>query len=204
MSEVFDEDMENVNDEDVITSDDTIDDVIVLQENELKVGLGFKSEESAVQAIMLWSEKTFCPLSKSRYRKPKVKPSGERVKGRRCFQCCHGLKYTRKVTDKRPWQKIKYTECPVKVNMNEQEDGSWMVTSLVLDHIGHPVTKTDFYSHQVARKLEPEDKEFVKELLKARANPKNIANVITERKGVHYNAQDVRNIVARIKTSEEV
>ena len=54
MSEVFDEDMENVNDEDVITSDDTIDDVIVLQENELKVGLGFKSEESAVQAIMLW------------------------------------------------------------------------------------------------------------------------------------------------------
>ena len=113
----------------------------------------FKSEESAVKSIMLWSEKTFSRLSKSkaRHQKPKVKPSGERVKGRRCFQCCHGLKYTRKVTDKRPWQKIKYTECPVKVNINEQEDGSWMVTSLVLDHFGHPVTNTDFYNHQVAR-----------------------------------------------------
>ena len=89
MSEVFDEDMEIVNDEDVITSDDAIDDVIVLQENELKVGLVFKSEESAVKSIMLWSEKTFSRLSKSkaRHQKPKVKPSGERVKGRRCFQC---------------------------------------------------------------------------------------------------------------------
>ena len=60
MSEVFDEDMENVNDEDVITSDYTIEDVIVLQENELKVGLGFKTEEAAIKSILLWSKKTFC------------------------------------------------------------------------------------------------------------------------------------------------
>ena len=43
----------------------------------------------------------------------------------------------------------------------------------------------------------------VKELLKAKANPKNITNVMTERKGISYNAQDVKNIVARIKTSEQ-
>ena len=133
-----------------------------------------------------------------------IKPNGDRVKGRRCFQCCHGLKYTRKVTDKRPWQKIKYTECPVKVNLNEQEDGSWMVTSLILDHVGHPVTQADFYSHQVARQLEPKDKAYVKELVHARASAKNIANVLTERNGINYNSQDVRNIVARIKTTEEV
>ena len=86
--------------------------------------------------------------------------------------------------------------------MNEQEDGSWMVTSLILDHVGHPVTKADFYSHQVARQLEPNDKAFVKELINARANAKNIANVLTERNGVNYSSQDVRNIVARIKTTE--
>ena len=59
----------------------------------------------------------------------------------------------------------------MKVNLNEQEDGSWMVTSLFLEHLGHPVTKADFYSHQAARKLDDTDKEFVKELVKARANP---------------------------------
>ena len=78
-----------------------------------------------------------------------------------------------------------------------------MVTSLILEHSGHPVTKANFYNHQVGRKLETEDKEYVKELLKARANPKNIANVLTQRKGASYNAQDVRNIIARINVDEE-
>ena len=91
----------------------------------------------------------------------------------------------------------------MKVNLNEQEDGSWMVTSLILEHSGHPVTKADFYSHQVARKLETSDKDYIKELMKARANPKNIANVLAERKGVSYNAQDVRNIIARINVDEQ-
>ena len=98
----------------------------------------------------------------ARYQKPKVKDDGERIKGRRCFQCSHGIKYTRKVTEKRPWQRVKFTGCPVKVNLNEQEDGSWMVTSLFLEHLGHPVTKADFYSHQAARKLDDTDKELVK------------------------------------------
>ena len=78
-----------------------------------------------------------------------------------------------------------------------------MVTSLILEHSGHPVTKANFYNHQVARKLETEDKVYVKELLKARANPKNIANVLTQRKAASYNAQDVRNIIARINVDEE-
>ena len=92
----------------------------------------------------------------------------------------------------------------MKVNLNEQEDGSWMVTSLFLEHLGHPVTKADFYSHQAARKLDDTDKEFVKELVKARANPTNIASVLSKRKeGASYNAQDVRNIISRIKTTDQ-
>ena len=141
--------------------------------------------------------------SQARYQKPKVKPDGERIKGRRCYQCCHGIKFTYKTSEKRPWQRLKYKACPVKVNLNEQEDGSWMVTSLFLEHSGHPVTKADFYSHQVARKMEADDKDYIKKLLKARANPTNIANVLTERKGIGYNAQDVRNIIARINIDEQ-
>ena len=40
--------------------------------------------------------------------------------------------------------------------------------------------------------------------MKARANPKNIANVITEKKGINYSTQDVRNIITKIKASEEI
>ena len=191
-----------VGDEEELLDNDV--DILILEEDDLKVGLTFETEDAAVKSILKWSELTFCPLSKARYQKPKMKENGERIKGRRCFQCSHGLNYTRKVTDKRPWQKLKFTDCPVRVNINEQEDGSWMVTSLYLEHVGHPVTKADFYTHQAARKLETPDKNFVKELMKARANPKNIANVITEKKGINYSTQDVRNIITKIKASEEV
>ena len=75
--------------------------IMDLDVEDMKMGLTFDNEDSAILSINKWSEKAFCPLSKSRYQKPKVKPDGERIKGRRCFQCCHGLKYTRKVTEKK-------------------------------------------------------------------------------------------------------
>ena len=55
--------------EDLYHSDEIVetidsDDIIELEENDLKMGLIFKNEEVAVKSIQLWSEKTFCPLSK--------------------------------------------------------------------------------------------------------------------------------------------
>ena len=66
-----------------------------------------------------------------------------------------------------------------------------MVTTCMLEHSGHPVTEMDFLSHQAARKLKEEDKAFVKGLMKARANCRNIADadVLTERTGINYNAR---------------
>ena len=40
------------------------DNIIELEENDLKMGLIFKNEEVAVKSIHLWSEKTFGSLSK--------------------------------------------------------------------------------------------------------------------------------------------
>ena len=79
---------------------------IDLDVEDMKMGLTFDNEDVAILSMNKWSEKALCPLSKARYQKPKIKPDGERIKGRRCFQCCHGLKYTRKVTEKRPWQRV--------------------------------------------------------------------------------------------------
>ena len=57
-------------------------DILILEEDDLKVGLTFETEDAAVRSILKWSELTFCPLSKARYQKPKMKEHGERIK---CF-----------------------------------------------------------------------------------------------------------------------
>ena len=104
---------------------------------------------------------------------------------------------------KRPGQRYKFTNCPVKVNLNEQDDGSWEVTTCVLEHRGHVITSKGFFSHQQSRKLDEEDNDFVKELLKVKAYPRNIANALTERTGKDFTAQDVRNLTTRLKNTEE-
>ena len=167
-------------------------------DGDIHVGLSFSSEEEAVLIVEKWSTKVLCPLAKIRSRKAK-----EGVKGRRCFGCPHGIVRTSKAEHKRPCQRVKYTGCPVKININEQDDGSWLVTACVLEHVGHPVTEANFYSHQQAKKLDDENKEFVKGLMRARTNPRNIADVLSERTGKPYKTQDVRNLITRIRESED-
>ena len=165
--------------------------MIDLEVNELKLGLSFPSEEVATASIENWTYKTFCPLIKARYRKGKTGDDGERIKGRRCFACPHSVVRNGKTTGKRPSQRVKYTGCNVKVTINEQEDGDWVVTTCNLDHEGHPVTAKAFFSHQHNKKLEPEDVDFVKGLMRAKANPRNIANVLTEKTGKIFETQTV-------------
>ena len=40
------------------------DECVDLGEDDLKMGLVFRTEEVAMKSIQVWSEKTFCPLSK--------------------------------------------------------------------------------------------------------------------------------------------
>ena len=37
-------------------------DILILEEDDLKVGLTFETEDAAVKSILKWSELTFCPL----------------------------------------------------------------------------------------------------------------------------------------------
>ena len=192
-------------DEEIVQDTDKADadcDFVDLDIDDLKVGLNFASEAIAIKSIENWSYKTLCALAKIRYRKGKM-VDGERVKGRRCLACPHGISRKKTGKGERPGQRVKDTNCPVKVNLNEQEDGSWEVTTCHLQHEGHPTTSKLFYSHQQSRKLEEDDKKFVKGLLRARANPRNIADVLTERTGKDFRAQDVRNLITKIKQHED-
>ena len=53
-------------------------------------------------------------------------------------------------------------------------------------------------SHQQARKLSEEDKEFVKALIKARTNARKITDVLSERTGINFPSQSVRNLINKI------
>ena len=183
------------------------DNLAISQSDELEIermeeGLIFETDEVAVGAVEAWASKSFCPLIKVRFHKGHFK-NGEYEKGRRCFKCPHGVQRKSKATGSRPSQRLKFTQCPVKINLNERDDGSWMVTSCNLEHQGHPITQENFLSHQQARKLSEDDKECIKGLVRAKTNVRNIADVLSERTGMNLAVQTVRNIINQLKESDK-
>ena len=89
--------------------------------------------------------------------------------------------------------------CKVKVNINEQEDGTWMITSCFLEHSGHETSEKNYL--QQNKNITDNDKDIVHGLVDAQATNKNIAEVLAKKTGKPFNSQDVRNIVTRIKES---
>ena len=101
----------------------------------LVVGLSFENENIAVNSVLEWSKKVYCPLVKSRRAKTAAESDGK-SRGRRCFECPHGKGRPPSVTGVRPKQNVKFTKCPVSININEQEDGSFLIKKAVLTHSG--------------------------------------------------------------------
>ena len=120
-----------------------------MDNSEIMIGFVFPTEETAVEGIDTWSVKAMCLPSKIRYQNG-VEKSGQYIKGRRNCQCPHGVTRKSKAMGVRQSQRLKYSKCPVKINLTEQDDGSWMITSCVLDHSGHPVTEQSLNSRKYA------------------------------------------------------
>ena len=74
----------------------------------------------------------------------------------------------------RPNRSVKFTKCPVSIVINENDDGSWEVSKATLEHFGHSVTKKDYYLHEHTKRLNEDDKEYVKGLLNDKANAANM------------------------------
>ena len=56
-------------------------------------------------------------------------------RGRRTLQCPHDVQRRIK-SEVRTKQHVKYMKCPVTINMNEQEDVSFVITKAFLEHSG--------------------------------------------------------------------
>ena len=169
--------------------------------DDMKPGIIFPDEDNAVQAILRWGEKAFCPLAKARRDKGLAETGGKK-RGRRCLDCPHGRNRKGSDSEKRPKQNLKYTKCPVSIVINENDDGSWEVTKAILEHYGHPVSKKDYYMHEHTKRLQEEDRDYLKDLMNAKANPKNIAACLSQKTGKQYNGQDVRNLIKKIDESD--
>lgn len=175
--------------------------VIDIPKDGLKVGLVFENEASAVDSILNWGRKSLCPLMKSRRTKTAAETEGA-TRGRRTLQCPHGI-YRKLKSENRPTQHVKFTKCPCVININEQEDGSFVITKAILEHFGHIVSEKDYYSHEHTKRLSDKDKIYVKGLIKGKAHPKNIASCLSERTGRSYSTQDLRNIIKSIEENSE-
>ena len=126
----------------------------------------------------------------------------DRSRGRRTLDCPHGRERNCGNNEKRPQQNVEFSKCPVHININEAEDGSWYTTKTVLTHTGHPILKKNYYSHEHNKRLNAEDKEYLKDLHNAKANPRNIADCLSQKTGKTYTSQDVRNIIKKVKDTD--
>ena len=134
-------------------------------------------------------QKTLCPLTKVRFTKPGIDKKGNRVKGHRSYKCANGYKRNYKSEGIRPWQKVKNLDSNMKINMNEQDDGSWVTTTCILEH-NHPISERNFYCSKNRRKLSKDDENFVFDLVGAKASNRNIVEVLTQEIVKLYNTQD--------------
>ena len=167
----------------------------------MTVGLKFPDENTAVEAVLRWGEKALCPLAKARRDKGLAETGGKR-RGRRCLDCPHGRNRKGGARESRPKQALKFTKCPVSIVLNENDDGSWEISKTVLEHFGHAVSKRDYYIHEHTKRLNENDKDYVKELVTAKANANNIAACLNSKTGKLYSGQDVRNLIKKINANE--
>ena len=86
----------------------------------------------------------------------------------------------------------------VGINVNQDWDGTWRITTANLQHSGHLVSRNAYYSNGHVKQLNPEDFDFIKDLKNANALPRNIAQSLSDKKGQIYNSEEVHYIMKKI------
>ena len=64
------------------------------------------------------------------------------------------------------------------------------------------MSEKEYFSHEHTKRLNEEEKVYVKDLTKVKANPRNIAACLKQRTGNDYSTQDVRNIIKNIEKTD--
>ena len=87
--------------------------------------------------------------------------------------------------------------------LNENDDGTWIITKAELEHFGHTVTKKDYYKHQQNKRLNEEEKVYLKELIKTNTSARNIADCLSQRTGKEYSRLDAHNLIRKLSDEDD-
>ena len=74
-----------------------------------------------------------------------------------------------------------------KVYINEQDNGSWKITTCDKNHKGHEISESNYINQN--KEIDEKDKAMVSEMLNVQANNKNIADVLSKKTGKIFNSQ---------------
>ena len=99
----------------------------------------------------------------------------------------------------RPNQNVNFTACPARVNVNEQQDGTWLVTKANNNHLGHLVCEDVYKMYPKTKIITEEDESYLLELSGAGAAPRTIAALFSSRTGNFYKSKDVSNLIKKLK-----
>ena len=71
--------------------------------------------------------------------------------------------------------------------------------SIIDSHVKHIVSAGDYVNCQFGQKLSEEDINFVMKLDEARTDPRNIADVLSDRTGISFTCKDIKNLIAKMQ-----
>ena len=125
-------------------------------------------------------------------------------KGRLNFACIHGLYHHREAIHPKPSirkkQRVNFVGCEMKIFINQQQDGYWVLRSFQTEHTkasGEPahLTGIDVYnsSRQAKELVDEEALPLLKEFQSVNAPTSAIADRLSDKYGVNYTRKDVTN-----------
>ena len=118
------------------------------------------------------------------------------------FLCPHGRKRTSASTGKR-WKPTAYVGCPVRVNVNQQQDGAFVVTRAELNHVNHDISREMFEKYAVNKRLSKDQEDAVRAFLETAPSAVEVASLLKDITGKDYSIQDAANISKRLKRTNE-
>ena len=190
------EEVLNTNEEGLNNAEDLIS---KLQTDEIKVGKLFKNYDEVVKAVKDWCYSSCTPLILKGVR-GNLSEGGEDP-GRIQFICTHGNKRKSKATSLRPAQRVNYTGCLARININQQRKTlDWKITTARLDHDGHLIGDDVYGTYKHVKKLSEDDEEYARELInEAKILPRNLASCLSSRTGNSFTPKDAQNLIERFK-----
>lgn len=165
--------------------------------NQLFVGMTFPDKATMQESIRSYSISNYSPLVIRKSNK-------NRHMLLRCsYQCPHGIKRKSLSTGIRKANSVNYfTNCPVKVDLNEMEDGSFVIQNLLLQHENHEVSEEQYSKYVINRRLSKDHEDALKAFLTTNPSTKDVAKLLTDLVGFPFKTKDAFNVVTKLKKNK--